>query len=761
MKQVAQSIKDGRIQVLDVPPPTLRPHGVLVRNAWSLISAGTERAKVETGRKSLIGKARSRPDQVAQVIAKVRRDGVLSTYQTVKARLEELNPLGYSTAGVVTAVGELAAGHKPGDRVACGGGDYANHAELVYVPATLCVPVPEEVGLDEAAFATVGAIAMQGVRQSGAALGDRVAVIGLGLLGQITVQLLRAAGCEVAGVDLNASRCALAAGFGAGTVTTDAGAAGARALLAATSGVGYDAVILTAATKDSGPIELAGHIARDRGTVVVVGDVGMNIPRAPFYEKELTLKLSRSYGPGRYDPHYEELALDYPPGYIRWTEQRNMAEFIRLLAEKRVDVQTLITHRFAIDTAPEAYAVLGEPGAGALGVLLEYPRAAPAITTAPEALSGAASTPGIAGAPETAGPSEAAGAPGAPEPTRIWLTASALPATPKARGVGVSLLGAGNFATATLLPALSADHRFVKRGVYTTSGLSARDVAERNQFAYCAGSADEILADPDTVAVVIATRHASHADLAQKALRAGKTVFVEKPLALTEGELAAVVETQRETRGRLLVGFNRRFAPLTRMAVQEMAHRSSPAMVLIRVNAGPIPPSHWIQRLEEGGGRIIGEVCHFVDLAAGLVGARATSVYAVSADQDKSAVLSDTLSVCVTFLDGSVATIVYAATGDTAYAKERVEVFCEGAVLVIDDFKTLTVTRGGRTRTERLSRVDKGHAAEMKAFLDFAQGTEPLLTFPECVASTAATFKVVESLTAGRPVPVPRVMVEE
>jgi len=306
VKQVSQSIKDGRIQVLDVPAPTLRPHGVLVRNYWSLISAGTERAKVDLGQKSLLGKARSRPDQVAQVVAKVRRDDLLQTYRTVMARLEEQNPIGYSSAGVVSAVGELAGGFKPGDRVACGGGDYANHAEIVYIPGTLCVPVPEDVGLDEAAFATVGAVALQGVRQSGATLGDRVAVIGLGLLGQITVQLLRAAGCEVAGMDPDPARCALAAGFGAGIVSSDTGEAGARSLLAATSDRVYDAVILTAGTKDDGPIRLAGHIARDRGTVVVVGDVGMHVPRSPFYEQELTLKLSRPYGPGRYDPVYGE-----------------------------------------------------------------------------------------------------------------------------------------------------------------------------------------------------------------------------------------------------------------------------------------------------------------------------------------------------------------------------------------------------------------------------------------------------------------------
>jgi predicted dehydrogenase/threonine dehydrogenase-like Zn-dependent dehydrogenase len=741
LKQVSQSIKDGRIQVLDVPPPALRPHGVVVRTAWSLISAGTERAKVDLGQKSLLGKARSRPDQVAQVVEKVRRDGLLQTYRTVMARLEEQSPIGYSSAGIVTAVGELAGGFNVGDRVACAGGEYANHAEIVYVPGTLCVPVPDDVGLDEAAFATVGAIALQGVRQSEAVLGDRVAVIGLGLVGQLTVQLLRAAGCEVAGMDPNSARCTLAAGFGAGTVTSDSGEAAVRSLLAATGGQGYDAVILTAATKDDGPVRLAGQIARDRGTVVIVGDVGMNVPRSPFYEKELTLKLSRSYGPGRYDPMYEELALDYPVGYVRWTEQRNMAEFIRLIAERQIDVKILITHRFAIDEAAEAYAVTTERESGSLGVLLEYPQTDQAEAGRERIW--------------VRRPAETAVKAGG------IVAGAAVAGTIVAGGMGVSLLGAGNFATATLLPALSADKRFVPRGVYTTSGLSARDVAERNGFAFCAGSEDEVLSDPETTAVIIATRHASHADLAQKALRAGKTVFVEKPLAITEDELAAVVVAQRETGGRRTGGFNRRFSPMAQTVARELLHRSSPMAVLIRVNAGSIPLTHWIQRLEEGGGRIIGEMCHFVDLAAFLVGSPAISVSAASADPGKPPVLRDTLTATLSYADGSIATLLYASIGDTSYSKERVEVFSEGKVMVIDDFRTLTITRSGRTTTERLRRSDKGHANEMRAFLDLAQGADvPTLTFADCVASMAATFKLVESLTTGLPVGVPRVAVE-
>lgn len=721
MKQVSQAMKDGRIEVLDVPAPTLRPQGVLVRSAWSLISAGTEGAKVDLGQKSLLAKARCRPDQVGQVMDKVRSDGVLRTYRTVKARLEERSAIGYSSAGVVAQVGELAAGFTVGGRVACGGGDHASHAEYVYVPATLCVAVPEGVGTDEAAFATVGAVALQGVRQSGVTVGERVAVVGLGLIGLLTVQLLRAAGCEVAGADPDGGRCAAGTAFGAVAATAASGPIAAGELLAATGGLGYDAVIITAGSKSDEPIELAGHIARDRGTVVVVGDVGLRVPRAPFYEKELTLKLSRSYGPGRYDPLYEEMAIDYPAGYVRWTEQRNMAEFLRLVSQGRVDAKALITHRFVVDDAARAYDTVTDRGSGSLGVLLEYPGEEP-------------------------------------ERPRMVIGRSAA-GEPAVGAVGVGFLGAGNFATATLLPALAADPCFAPRGIYTPSGLSARDVAERSGFAFCAGSPDEVLGDPETRAVVIATRHSSHATLAVQALRAGTVVFVEKPLAITESELDEVVAAQMETGGTLTVGFNRRFAPHVRKMVAALARRSSPANIVLRVNAGAIPPTHWIQRPEEGGGRIVGELCHFVDLAACLVGAPAVRVYAAGADPHASPLLTDDLSVVLSFADGSLVTIVYAATGDTAYPKERIEAFWEGKVMVCDDFKRLSLTQGGRTRTTRAHQADKGHRAEVKAFLDLAAGRPASVpTFADCVASTAATFKVIESLTTGAAAAVPGIV---
>ena len=719
MKQVSQSFSDGRIRVSDVPAPASRPHGALVRTAWSLISAGTERAKVDLGQKSLLAKARSRPDQVKQVLDKVRKDGLLSTYQTVKTRLEEQAPIGYSSAGVVLAVGELAAGLSVGDRVACAGAEYANHAEVVYVPANLCALVPGDVGLDDAAYGTVGAIAMQGVRQASVSLGDDVAVIGLGLVGQLAVQMLHAAGCRVAGVDLDPARCELAVSLGTEAAWTGEAAELAQRGEAFTAGRGFDAVVITAGTRSDGPVELAGELCRDRGTVVVVGDVGMKLPRKPYYEKELTLRLARSYGPGRYDPLYEEAGVDYPIGYVRWTEQRNLQEFLRLVASGAVRLGPLTTHRFAIDDAAKAYdCVQGKSGGLAIGVLLEYPER------------------GGEGTGRLALPAKPAAA----------------PATSGGR-VGVALIGAGNFATGTLLPGLERDGRAAFRGILTGSGLSASDVGAKKGFTFASAEVREILADEATGAVVIASRHDLHAAQAIAALEAGKTVFTEKPLCLTRDELAQVVEAWRRSPTDLMVGFNRRFSPLSLQVKAALVDRSGPAAINCRVNAGAVPRTHWTQRLEEGGGRIVGELCHFVDLCCYFAGAEPVSVYAVAARANVELALRDTLSVTLAFANGAVASLLYAANGDTSYPKERIEVFSEGCVWAIDDFKSLDTVIGGKRAHRRLNGADKGHRAEMTAFLDLAQGRPSgILTFADCVVSTAATFAVIESLTTGGPV---------
>ena len=718
MRQVSQSFSDGRVVVSEVPVPALRPHGVLVRTAHSLISAGTERSKIDLGQKSLIAKARSRPDQVKQVMDKVRKDGLLQTYQTVKTRLDEQAPIGYSSAGVVLAVGELASGITVGDRVACAGAEYANHAEVAYVPANLCAVVPDDVDLADAAYATVGAIAMQGVRQAAVSLGDHVAVIGLGLLGQLAAQMLRAAGCRVAGIDLDTRKCELATGLGAAAAWAGTDEELAQRGLAFTDGRGFDAVLITAGTSSDGPVELAGELCRDRGTVVVVGDVGMKLPRKPYYEKELTLRLARSYGPGRYDPMYEEVGVDYPIGYVRWTEQRNLQEFLRLVAAGAVTPARLTTHRFTVDDAALAYErVQAKDGELAVGVLLEYPERGQELAA------------------------------------RVTLAPKVEPGPAAGVRVGVSLVGAGNFATATLLPGLERDKRADFRGILTGGGLSAADVGGKKGFAFACSDIGELLADERTDAVVIASRHDLHAAQAAAALDAGKTVFVEKPMCVTRDEFVAVVDAWRRSPADLMVGFNRRFSPLTLQVKAGLVGRSGPAAVTIRVNAGAIPRSHWIQRLEEGGGRIIGELCHFIDLATFLAGASPVTVFALAARSDVALALRDTLTVSLAFANGSVGTIVYAANGDTAFPKERVEVFCEGSVWAIDDFESLHAVVGGEKTHRRPQGVDKGHRREMTAFLDLAQGKRSgILDFEACVATTAATFAVIESLTSGLPV---------
>lgn len=736
MRQVVQSLDHGVVRVVDVPTPSVGPHQVLVRTACSLISAGTERSKVELGQSSLIAKARRRPDDVRKVLDRVRREGLLETISMVRGRLSEASPLGYSCAGTVQAVGELVSGVRPGDRVACAGAGYANHADYVAVPQNLVAEVPRGVEFEQAAFTTLGAIALQGFRQSGATLGDRVAVIGLGLLGQLTVQIARAAGCEVVGLDLADDKLALAATLGASAVVRADAADAAERAVAATAGQGADAVLITAASAENAPVVLAGRIARDRATVVVVGDVRIDVPRSPFYEKELTVRLSRSYGPGRYDPLYEEYGIDYPEGYVRWTERANMQEFLRLLETGQVDVAPLITHRFSIDDAPAAYdLVTGKTGERFIGVVLSYGETAPRVLTLPDKRRTV----------ERTSVSSGAGAERRERGTSV---------------VGVSLIGAGNFATATLLPALKAQPGLALRGVVSSGGLSAGDVAERHGFAYAAADASEVFSDVETDLVVVATHHDTHARLVSQALRAGKHVFVEKPLAVTRAELEEVLEAYRDSESLAMVGFNRRFSPLVEQTLAALADVQAPRTVLIRVNAGAIPKDHWIQQLESGGGRIVGEMCHFVDLASCLASASPRTVHAAGVGNGASPALQDSLTAVITYDNGSLATVAYCSDGDTAAGKELVEVMCGGVFVRIDDFRAIHVTTAGRTRSRKLPSVDKGHKAEMRALIEAIRagaGTSRL--FAQAVTSTVATLAVIESLASGLPVAVEQVAV--
>jgi predicted dehydrogenase/threonine dehydrogenase-like Zn-dependent dehydrogenase len=700
MKQVTQRVRDGRIEIVDVPIPELTPDTVLVDVRASLLSTGTERAKVETARKSLVGKARARPDQVRQVVEKAKRDGIRETVEAVRLRLDQPSSLGYSTAGVAVAVGSRVRGIAPGDAVACGGADHAVHAEVNRVPGNLCVRLPEGLSFEAGAFATVGAIALHGVRQAEVSIGERAAVIGLGLVGQLAGQILRAAGCRVLGVDLSPDLAARALDTGA----VDEG--WARAAVPESAG-DCDAVLITAATRSSDPIELAAKLCRDRGRIVVVGDVGLEVPRTPFYEKELDLRLSRSYGPGRYDREYEERGLDYPIGYVRWTERRNMEAFLHLVASGRIDVAPLVSERLPLERAAEAYDEIVMADQSPLGIVL---------TSDPTPI-------------EPDGPSPA----------------EARPAAPTTHTVGV--IGAGSFAGRVLIPALH-EAGFTLGAVASSGGLSAVAATERFEHGRTA-SADEILEDPALGIVVVATRHSSHADLATRALRAGKAVFVEKPPALNEPDLEDLERARDETGLPLAVGFNRRFAPLARELRAFVGRTGDPVEVLYRINAGSQGEGHWLDDPEEGGGRLLGEGCHFVDFACWIAGGLPERVACVlRPGPGRPLATAPSFAVALSFADGSVASILYSSGGATSVGKEYVEAHSAGRSAILDDFRSLRLAGEGRTRRSSLRSRDKGHDAQFVAFRQALEGGsvyEP----PDPLATMAVTLAALR-VAAGR-----------
>jgi polar amino acid transport system substrate-binding protein len=706
MKQVVQNYRTGELAVEELPPPSLRPGGVLVQTAYSLISAGTERTIVETAQNSLVGKARERPDLVRQVFETFKREGLRATYEKVKAKLNQIKSLGYSASGVVIGVGSDAAEFRVGDRVACAGAGYASHAEVIYVPRNLCVKVPELASLESACYTTVGAIAMQGIRQADARLGEAVAVIGLGLVGQITVQILKAAGCVVLGVDIDPRACDLAKKSGADLVASDA--ASARSACAAlTEGRGADCVLITAGTKSNEPVELAGELARDRAKVVVVGLVGMDVPRHSYYAKELELKLSRSYGPGRYDQQYEERGIDYPVGYVRWTERRNMESFLRLVAGGGIKTDLLTTHRFTVSNASDAYnLILGKGGERYCGVVLEYPEA---------------------------------------ERTRSSHTAASRVKSRAADELGVSFIGAGSFARGVLLPIVRRSPKVSLEVVATATGISAKNSAEQYGFAQSTTDAEQALGD-QSQCVFIATRHDSHASLAAEALRRGKAVFVEKPLATSVEGLRDVAAAALGSSGFLTVGYNRRFAPLAK-EIKKRLSNGSPRTIIYRVNAGQLPPDHWALDATEGGGRVIGEVCHFIDFAQFMTDGLPARVTAARVDQGAGGLFhDDSIAITIAMSDGSVASIIYTAAGDPSVAKEHIEIFADRSVGVIEDFKTGYFIKAGKKARLGGGGQDKGHAGEVESFLAAARGkAEPPFGLESLVATSLACFAALEA----------------
>ncbi len=720
MLQLIQHQSTGELLVADLPTPQCPEGGVLVSVANSLISVGTERTSVSKAQSSLLQRAMKQPQEVKKVFESVRKDGLMATVQKVQNTLDSYKPLGYSASG--TVIESRAEGFLVGDRVACAGNNYAFHAEIIAVPKNLVVKIPDEVSFVDAAYTTLGAIAMQGVRQAAVELGMSVAVIGLGLLGQITVQLLKSAGCRVIGLDVNEALFAAAAKFGA-DATLPSNRDAVRSIEAFSRGLGVDAVVITAATDSNAPVELAMEIVRKRGTVVVVGAVGMNLPRSPFYEKEVEFRISCSYGPGRYDPSYEEHGNDYPAGYVRWTENRNMQSFLDLVAQSKVNVAAMTTHHFPLDRAAEAYSLItgktpNADGKPYFGIVLDYPRSTSARLQ------------------------------------RSVQNSTAKPAN-TANTVVVGFIGAGAFAQTNLLPHLKASNDVSLHVIATPTPVKAKSVQERFGFERCETSAEGVFGDVAVNLVICASRHDSHGKYVAESLRSGKNIFMEKPLCVSLTELVAIDEAQKNSTAQVMVGFNRRFsAPFSAMQ-KFFAHRQDPMSMLYRVNAGAIPPESWIQDPAQGG-RIIGEVCHFIDCMVFLSGSLPVRVFAegISTANTK-AQRRDTVNISLKFADGSIGTVQYLANGDSAVPKEYCEVFADGKTAQMHNFEALDLAQGRKISRSKFDGT-KGHKQEMSALI---QAVKSGRTFPidyEVLrAVTLATFAAEESLGSGLPVNLP------
>ncbi|MFF0745386.1 bi-domain-containing oxidoreductase [Streptomyces sp. NPDC004111] len=729
MKQVVQNYRSGELALLEVPVPECKPGGVLVRSAYSLISTGTELMKVSEAGMSMVGKARSRPDQVAKVVQSVATNGVPATYRKVMGKLDSYTPLGYSLCGVVEQVGAGVDDVKAGDLVACAGNEHALHAELNWVPKNLYVPLPDGLAPRHAAFGTVGSIAMQGVRQGEPQLGEVALVVGLGLIGQLVVQLLTASGVRVVGADPDPARCELAERLGAAACGDPGSSVVESAVAELTGGHGVDQVYLAAGGGSNQPVELAARLSRDRGRVVDIGKCRLDLPWNAYYEKELDVRFSRSYGPGRYDPEYELEGRDYPIGYVRWTERRNLACFLDLVARGRVDVEPLVSHVAAFEDAVETYRSLQDGELKAVAVLFRYP----GHTAPPEEAT--VSVPEVPRTARRAAPARAAGSP-----------------------VRLAFVGAGNYATSMLLPHLAGRDGVELSTVVTTTALSAANAKRKFGFAEATTDLDAVLGDASLDAVFVVTRHSSHAELTRRALLAGKAVFVEKPLALTEEELASVLAAVEESgNDRLQVGFNRRFAPVLREAKQRFGARSGPASLRYLINAGSLQEGSWYLRKGTEGSRFAGEGGHFIDTASWLLGADPESVYALAAPG------SGDLQVVLRYPDGSTATLGYVTTGASGFPKETLDLIADGKVLRLDDFVRASVySDGGAGRrrwvSSRLPRArDKGQEAELAAFVRAVRSGGPMpVPLESLVATTSATLAVQRALAGGAPVTLAR-----
>ena len=722
MKQIAQNYKSGELAVLDVPAPVCRPGGVLVRSLFSLISTGTEMMKVSEASMSMVGMARARPDQVRKVLDSVQQQGVLSTYKKVMNRLDSYTPLGYSLCGVVAEVGRGAEEFKVGQLVAAAGNEHALHAEHNWIPVNLCAAVPEGVLPEHAAFATVASIAMHGVRRAEVQLGETAAVIGLGLVGQLVVRLLVAAGVQVVGLDPVADRCRLAEKAGAarcGSPADDGMDAVLQELAAITKGRGADHVFLAAGGSTNGPVEVAVKLARDRARIVDIGKMKLDLPWTSYYNKELDIRFSRSYGPGRYDDRYELEGIDYPAGYVRWTEKRNLESFLDLVARDEIEVATLINGVFPMADAAKVYADLKSGELKAVGVLLEYP------------------------VPAQDAP---------PPPTSRVLPAAKTPERRPASGreghIEVGFIGAGNYASSMLLPNLARLGTVRLAHVATNRSLSAVNAQRKFGFATASTSADAVLEDSSLDAIFIVTRHQTHAELVCRALETGKAVFVEKPLALSHDELDRVVKTVAKTgNDRLMVGFNRRFAPLLIQMKDGFGPGTSTSVTRYLVNAGPLDPDSWYSNEEAQGSRFAGEGGHFIDTLTWWAGSLPEEVYAVRGPQ------KDDVQATVRFANGSCGSIAYLTGGNSRYPKETLDATGAGRTARLDNFRSMEVWAGRRRSTARArGGQDKGQRTEMERFVEAVRTGGPMpVGLDSLVATTSATVAVGVSLLTGRP----------
>ncbi|MDD5659969.1 MAG: bi-domain-containing oxidoreductase [Actinomycetota bacterium] len=720
MKQLVQNYKTGELFLADIPVPILAGSGAIVRNHYSLISAGTERTKIETGQKSLLAKAKSRPDLVKKVLDNIKTEGLVTTAKNVFKKLEEFSPLGYSSCGEVTELTDDIRNIKIGDLVACGGAGFANHAEYVFIPKNLLVKIPENVDAKYGAFTTVGAIAMQGVRLANCQFGSKVMIIGLGLIGQLTAQLFNSSGIDVFGADIEDKKVSKGfengLEFGCNINSPDL----EEKALSFTEGNLFDAVIITASTSSNKPVEIAGRLCREKGKVVVVGAVRMDIPREDYYKKEIDLVISRSYGPGRYDRTYEETGIDYPMSYVRWTENRNMQSFLSLIARGKIDLKNLVSKVYDFYKEYEAAYkdILGEASVNNYGLVFKYD-----IEKSLENRK-----------------------------EDIKLIEKKIDGSKK---IFASFIGSGNYAQKFLLPLFAKNSEVSLKSVSSATGLTAANVAKSYKFETMLSDPLNAFEDKESNLIIIATRHDTHADYVSKAIKSGKNVFVEKPLCISKKELKEIDEQYRKGNSILMVGFNRRFSKITGEIKKYFQSRNYPLVVNYRINAGRIDKSSWIQDIDVGGGRIAGELCHFIDFAACLIGKNPVSVYAAGFADDKEIILTDTLMVSITYEDGSIANISYLANGGKKLAKEYIEIFGGGISAIIDDFKSGCIYTDKEVKNFKARGQDKGQDQMVPMFIDkILKEGKSLISYEDIYNTTLLSFLVTDSLKTGNKVKV-------